>query len=93
MDMSPTKAWLVKHRKDAGMAPFIDFAWGKRSEEELYDLITDPHQTKNLASDPTHATTLRQLREQLMSELCENADPRLANDAFDRPPYHAQERR
>jgi uncharacterized sulfatase len=93
MDMSPTKAWLVKHRKDAGMAPFIDFAWGKRPGEELYDLGTDPHQTKNLASDPAHAATLKQLREQLMGELKENADPRLANDAFDRPPYHAKERR
>lgn len=93
MDMSPTKAWLVKHRKDAGMAPFIDFAWGKRPGEELYDLSTDPHQTKNLASDPAYAATLKQLREQLMSELKVNADPRLADDAFDRPPYHAKEHR
>lgn len=93
MDMSPTKAWLVKHRNDAGMEIFIDFAWGKRPEEELYDLSKDPHQTKNLANDTTYATTLKQLREQLMGELKQNADPRLANDAFDRPPYHAKERR
>jgi uncharacterized sulfatase len=87
IDASPTKAWLVEHRHDAGMAPFLDFAWGKRPAEELYDIRKDPHQTTNLAADPAHAATLAKLRARLMAELEANDDPRLANNAFDRPPY------
>jgi uncharacterized sulfatase len=86
IDSSPTKAWLVEHRKDAGMAPFIDFAWGKRPSEELYEIGKDPHQTRNLANDPAYAGTLVKLRDQLMNELRQNDDPRLDDDAFDRPP-------
>lgn len=89
IDASPTKAWLVEHRHDDGMAPFIDFAWGKRPAEELYDISKDPHQTTNLASDQAHAQTLVDLRARLMAELEANDDPRLANDAFDRPPYRS----
>jgi arylsulfatase A-like enzyme len=93
MDMSPTKAWLVSHRKDAGMETFIDYAWGKRPEEELYDLTKDPHQTKNLATVESYSTTLTKLRGQLMTELKTKNDPRLENDAFDRPPYHTKDQR
>ena len=87
IDASPTKAWLVEHRHDDGMAPFLDFAWGKRPAEELYDLGKDPHQTTNLAADQAHAKTLEKLRAQLMAELKANDDPRSNNDAFDRQPY------
>ncbi len=87
IDMSPTKAWLVHHRKDAGMENFIEYAWGKRPVEELYDLNKDPHQTKNLATDPAYAEALLKLRDQLMTELKANDDPRLDDDAFDRAPH------
>lgn len=93
IDMSPTKAWLVSHRKDAGMETFIDYAWGKRPEEELYDLTKDPHQTKNIATVESYSTTLTKLRDQLMAELKNKNDPRLENDAFDRPPYHTKDQR
>ncbi len=86
IDMSPTKAWLVEHRKDAGMESFIEFAWGKRPAEELYDLAKDPYQTKNVATEPAYAAKLAKLRDQLMNELKVNDDPRLAEDAFDRVP-------
>jgi uncharacterized sulfatase len=86
IDASPAKAWMVEHRKDAGMETFVEFAWGKRPPEELYDMGKDPHQTKNVAADPAYAGTLAKLREQLMDELEANDDPRLANDAFDRAP-------
>lgn len=86
IDSSPTKAWLVEHRKDAGMETFIDYSWGKRPAEELYDMAKDPHQTKNVAHDPAYAEPLAKLRKQLMHELKANDDPRLADDAFDRVP-------
>lgn len=87
IDASPTKAWIVEHRKDAGMAPFVDYAWGKRPAEELYDMGRDPDQTKSVAGDPAYAETLTKLRERLMQELKANQDPRLKEDAFDRRPY------
>ena len=87
IDASPAKAWLVGQRNNADMRPFVEFAWGKRPAEELYDLTSDPHQTKNVAADPAHAATLEELRAQLMAELRAKQDPRLADDAFDRAPY------
>ena len=36
-----------------------------RAPEELYDLTTDPFEMNNLAADPAHATTLRDLRKRL----------------------------
>ena len=93
IDSSPTKAWLVEHRKDAGMETFVEYAWGKRPAEELYDLGKDPHQTKNVADDPAYAETLAKLRTRLMNELKANDDPRLDDDAFDRPPRLVKEGR
>jgi N-sulfoglucosamine sulfohydrolase len=86
IDASPTKAWMVEHRKDAGMESFVEFAWGKRPAEELYDLQKDPDQMKNVASNPEYAGKLEKLREQLTQELKANEDPRLIDDAFDRAP-------
>ena len=36
-----------------------------RPEEELYDVLADPHETVNLAADPAHAEALRRLRSAL----------------------------
>lgn len=91
MDSSPTKAWLVRHRHDAGMGKFIAYAWGKRPEEELYSISDDPHQTKNLASEKAYSEILKKLRDQLMAELKSKGDPRLYDDAFDRAPYLIKE--
>lgn len=88
MDASPTKAWLVEHRNDTDMKAFIDFAWGKRPGEELYDLRKDPNQMTNVANIPAYSEQLESLRRQLMDELTAKNDPRVVdNDAFDRQPY------
>jgi arylsulfatase A-like enzyme len=87
IDASPTKAWLVEHRHETEMGTFLDFAWGKRPAEELYDLRKDPFQIHNLAEDPEYHEAKLKLRSQLTKELESGLDPRLANDAFDRAPY------
>ena len=86
IDASPTKTWLIHNRFKEGLETILREAWEKRPEEELYILSEDPHQIRNVATDPAHAATLEKLRAQLMAELEAKQDPRLT-DAFDRPPY------
>lgn len=86
IDASPTKTWLIHNRFKKGLETILREAWEKRPEEELYILSDDPHQIRNVATDPAHAATLEKLRAQLMAELEAKQDPRLT-DAFDRPPY------
>jgi uncharacterized sulfatase len=86
IDASPTKTWLVQNRSAKGLETVLQLGWEKRPEEELYILAEDPHQIRNVASDPARAEILAKLRGQLMAELEAKKDPRLT-DAFDRPPY------
>lgn len=88
IDGGPTKAWMVEHRNDAEWQDLIRRAWEKRPEEELYDLRNDPGQTVNVAGHEEYEAIHKELRGRLLSELKACQDPRLDNDAFDRPPYH-----
>jgi uncharacterized sulfatase len=87
IDASPTKAWLVGNSTN----PIVAEAWRlgieKRPGEELYDLKKDPHQLRNVADDPAYKEQKQALHKQLMAILEKGNDPRLDNDAFDRPPY------
>jgi N-sulfoglucosamine sulfohydrolase len=89
MDASPTKAWLVLHRDDARGKRFYDIAFARRPAEELYDLIKDPHQLKNVAADPAYAKDRARLQAQLMKNLTDAGDPRVTGDGkiFERPPF------
>ncbi len=59
--------------------------------EGLYDLRTDPHEVNNLAADPAHAATLRELRGRLQSrvkgmpDLSFYPESYLVDRAFDDP--------
>jgi hypothetical protein len=58
-----------------------------RPAEELYDVLADPHQLRNLWADPAHATALNELRAALRSWQQETADvppAQLRPDEFDR---------
>ncbi|MEM0968240.1 MAG: sulfatase/phosphatase domain-containing protein, partial [Verrucomicrobiota bacterium] len=87
VDAGPTKAYYIAHRNDPEMASYWELGFGKRPEEELYQLATDPHQVKNLAANPEHETARKELRAQLFAELESHEDPRLNGDQFDYPPY------
>jgi hypothetical protein len=58
-----------------------------RPEEELYDTEVDPHELRNLASDPRHGAVLNQLRK-AFAEWQRTTDDRLPSartpDEFDR---------
>jgi N-sulfoglucosamine sulfohydrolase len=87
-DAGPTKTWLILHRTDPKWQAHYELAYGKRPREELYDLKRDPHQMKNLATDPKYAKTRASLEKRLMSELKRTNDPRLIDDGkfFETPP-------
>ena len=70
-----------------------------RAPEALYDLATDPHETRNLATDPAHAATLRDLRRRLTRRVKEMPDlslfpeSYLAQEAFGAPVEFGQARK
>lgn len=89
MDASPTKQWLITHRGFAEWKKFYEYAFEKRSEEELYDLERDPDQLVNVAPVPSFQTVRREMSEQLTKILKEAGDPRVTGDGktFERPPF------
>ena len=88
VDAGPTKAWMIQHRDDPKVKKLWDLGFGPRPREEFYDLIGDPHQINNLATNPAYDAIRDALRELLMKQLRENKDPRLEGDTFDKEPYN-----
>lgn len=89
IDGGPSKSLLLDRRTEAGIAPFFTMATAKRPAEELYDLRSDPWQTKNVVGDPDQAAALTALRTSLDAWMKQTADPRATSDddRFDRYPY------
>jgi N-sulfoglucosamine sulfohydrolase len=54
-----------------------ELGWFDRifAAEQLYDLVTDPHEMRDLAEDPSHADVLAALRERLDAWMRETGDP------------------
>jgi arylsulfatase A-like enzyme len=67
VDDSPSKSLLL----DAGWAA------ERRPSVELYDLILDPMEMRNLAEDPEHANVLAELSRRLEEWMADTADPLL----------------
>ncbi len=88
VDASPTKVWLVAARNDPKWKAHYEWVFGRREGVELYDLKSDPHQTKNVAKDPAHATIREELEKRLLAEMKRTGDPRLIADGkfFETPP-------
>ena len=58
---------LERLKADGGLGPLTSpFMRDTKSYEELYDVVADPHQVRNLATDPRFATVLSRLRNQLV---------------------------
>jgi N-sulfoglucosamine sulfohydrolase len=91
-DNSPTKSFMLEHR--ALKPPLFELAFGKRPEEELYDLAKDPHQVSNLATRPEYAGKKKQLHALLDSWMEKTTDPRSSadDDRWDHFPYFGSEK-
>ena len=58
---------LERLKADGGLGPLTSpFMRNTKPYEELYDVVADPHQVRNLATDPRFATVLSRLRNQLV---------------------------
>ncbi len=84
-DGSPTKTDILNMRRSGKNTNLWDLCFGKRPQEELYNIKDDPECMHNLASAATHAELKGKLKVQLFRELKEQGDPRLNGnpDIFD----------
>jgi N-sulfoglucosamine sulfohydrolase len=89
MDAGPTKAWMIKNRKDPKYKKQWDLGFEKRPAEELYDLRTDSDQMNNVAEDPKYSKIKAKLSKKLMDTLKATGDPRVLGNGltFEKPPF------
>ena len=90
-DNGPTKQFIMSLKDDPANGKYYDWAFAKRPQEELYDMINDPDQLINLAGNPDFIQVQTDLKNQLFELLRESGDPRAngGGDEFDRYPYRA----
>lgn len=89
-DSSPTKSALIRGRRARGDDPHWSIAFGKRPDEELYDLANDPDCVENVVGQLNHAGTRFTLADRMLAELKAQRDPRVAGsepDIFDTYPF------
>jgi N-sulfoglucosamine sulfohydrolase len=80
IDASPSLDLLIARRDDPAISPFFELAVGKRPEIELYDVVHDSGNLRNLADDPAHADARRRLEQRLNDVLQSTGDPRIVGD-------------
>lgn len=65
-----------------------DLAFGKRPEEEFYDVAADPYQLRNLAAEADQGAQLARHRHALEAYLHKTRDPRIeGRDPWQAYPY------
>lgn len=74
VDGSPSKSFLFYHREQ--YAHMFQMAFAKRPAEELYDVVNDPYQLRNIAADPAYRSVRQRLKKKLFEELQRTGDPR-----------------
>ena len=91
-DSSPTKTSILEAHRKNKQDPFWALCFGKRVEDEVYDLKNDPDCVRNLASDPAYIPLRQALGEQLLSELRIQEDPRALGRGheFDSYPFASE---
>lgn len=91
-DGSPTKTVILDARTDPDMKKYWEWSFGKRPEEEFFQIDNDPDCMENLAIHPEYQTIKAQLKAQLYEELKAQGDPRMFGNGhiFDEYEY-AQE--
>ncbi|MFV0592272.1 MAG: sulfatase [Draconibacterium sp.] len=88
-DGSPTKTYILDTRRKKGVMEYWQLNFGKRVEEELYDISKDPYCMNNLAGDEKFADTKSRLESEMQEKLTQQNDPRILGngDIFDNYEY------
>lgn len=88
-DHSQASEFIIDHAGDPTIKPFFELNFGKRPEEELFDLRTDPDQIVNLAGESKYAGIKQELRKRVEDWMKETADPRVdpSCNVWDDYPY------
>ncbi len=88
-DPSPTKTYLLEQSAESDQYAYYKLSFGKRVEEELFDIKTDPDCLNNLALDPEYADVKAELKSRMEKELTEQEDPRILGkgNIFDYYPH------
>ncbi|XOV94263.1 MAG: sulfatase [Bacteroidota bacterium] len=88
VDACPTKTFILANQE---MGNYYDLNFGKRPPEELYEIISDPGQVKNLADNPKFSEIRAQLSKRLEDYLVKTEDPRIVGqDPWKDYIYHQQ---
>ena len=76
-DGSPTKTLILNGRRNQENEDFWSASFGKRPQEELYQISRDPECMDNLAIHPEYQTIKAELKNQLFETLKAQQDPRM----------------
>ena len=68
---------IVKKKDDPAIKPFFELGYGKRPQEELYDIKKDPGCMDNLAAKEDYKAVKEDLNARLFAYLKETEDPRV----------------
>lgn len=89
-DGSPTKTYILDTRRKKGITEYWQMNFGKRPEEELYNIKSDPFCMNNLAENTNFSDLKIKLAEELKQKLISQEDPRILGngDIFDNYIYN-----
>jgi len=77
IDNGPSKQWMMEHRNDPKVAPLFEHSFGKRPEQQLFDVRKDPGCLRNLAGQAAYESVRKSMRAALEKALKDHGDPRL----------------
>ncbi len=76
-DGSPTKTQILNMRRAGSDPKFWTSAFGKRPEEQMFNVVDDPECMNDLAGDPKYLKLKEAMKKQMVAELREQKDPRM----------------
>ncbi len=95
VDGSPSKSFVIQHKEQREFARLFQATFGKRPEEELFDLRKDPAAVSNVADRPEYAEARKQLRARIEKWMAATRDPRAEGKGavFNTYPYFGRRRK